>query len=536
MHEPIIVPRLNENDDDVQLVEFLVSGGKHVERDDPLFLVETSKAIVEITAEREGYVHWLTDAGREVPMPSTIGLIGDSLEELRQVAATLESDLPAASAASGGRHGEGPTATRAARELAADLGVELQHIAVHGIIRESHVRELAGLAPGGRTPSPSSLSDTRPRPTSSTEEAEPPGKVDEVFLSQLRESPEEFGQLPSDEKVSLYRKHGALMGDNIQLGKGTVLDAQFIELGNDTVLREGIQVRCRRFSIGQLGVVGDDCRFFCRDFLAGDVVTIRWNVAIVDGQGGIHDCRVGDLTFIGYDCYLNTDRDVSVGERVCLAPGVRVYTHRKWLDATDGYPFAYAPVVISDRCWLGPVSMVLPGVTLGEGVTLMAHAVAVNNAPAGALLAGSPATVILADQKAQVSSDRLSQILTEILGGSADTLERQGWALSPEHRDGCVWAGRIHNDAESALILVAESGGASELLDPEERIVLVLKGRGDRVELRPGITVFDLQTKQVRGNRDAVSDAVRNLFYDRYGVLFEPRLWRHGCRIHETSY
>ena len=100
MHEPIIVPRLNENDDDVQLVEFLVSGGKHVERDDPLFLVETSKAIVEITAEREGYVHWLTDAGREVPMPSTIGLIGDSLEELREVAATLESDLPAASAAS----------------------------------------------------------------------------------------------------------------------------------------------------------------------------------------------------------------------------------------------------------------------------------------------------------------------------------------------------------------------------------------------------------------------------------------------------
>ena len=86
-----------------------------MERNDPSFPVETSKSAGEIPAEREGYVHWLTDAGREVPMPSTIGLIGDSHEELQYAAATIEPDLRATSADSQGRQGEDSTATRAAR-------------------------------------------------------------------------------------------------------------------------------------------------------------------------------------------------------------------------------------------------------------------------------------------------------------------------------------------------------------------------------------------------------------------------------------
>ena len=161
--------------------------------------------------------------------------------------------------------------------------------------------------------------------------------------------------LSSDEKVALYREHGAEIGERVTIGpqradrrRSSSRSATTPSIGEDVL------VRARRFTIGQLGQVGANCRFFCRDFVAGDVVTLRWNVAVVDGQGGIHDCRIGDLCFIAYDTYLNTDRDVTLGERVCLSPGARIYTHRKWLEALDGYPFSYAPVSIGERSWLGP--------------------------------------------------------------------------------------------------------------------------------------------------------------------------------------
>ena len=168
-------------------------------------------------------------------------------------------------------------------------------------------------------------------------------------------------------------------------------------------------VRARRFTIGQLGQIGASCRFFCRDFVAGDVVTLRWNVAVVDGQGGIHDCRIGDLCFVAYDTYLNTDRDVTLGERVCLSPGARIYTHRKWLEALDGYPFSYAPVSIGERSWLGPGALILPGVVLDAEVTVMANSVVASNAPRGALLGGVPAAVVKREQRADLDPRRTAR-------------------------------------------------------------------------------------------------------------------------------
>ena len=117
MLSSIVVPKLNENDDVVQLLELLVPEGGHVEVDERLFTVETSKASVDVVAEKTGYVHWVSQAGDTVPMPSTIGFIGASIEEAQ--AATLGSDEVSASPIAPGVEslsaGETVRATRAAR-------------------------------------------------------------------------------------------------------------------------------------------------------------------------------------------------------------------------------------------------------------------------------------------------------------------------------------------------------------------------------------------------------------------------------------
>jgi acetyltransferase-like isoleucine patch superfamily enzyme len=474
MAEPVVVPKLNENDDEVVVVS-LTEGA--VSRGQVLFEVETSKAVQEVEAEADGFPRWAAAVGDHVAVLSTIGWLFPTEADAAN-AQVSETRTEVSHAV----HSERP-ATEPARRLAAALGVDLQDIPGTGIIRESDVRALR-------------VSET------SVSETEWAGGLSDELRERMKNDAAGVAALSSDEKVALYREHGAEIGERVTIGARTLIDAEFVEIGDDTSIGEDVLVRARRFSIGQLGQIGANCRFFCRDFVAGDVVTLRWNVAVVDGQGGIHDCRIGDLCFIAYDTYLNTDRDVTLGERVCLSPGARIYTHRKWLEALEGYPFSYAPVSVGERSWLGPGALILPGVELDAEVTVMANSVVASNTPRGALLGGVPASVVKREQRADLSASQRAAIVREILEGNAEALAVLGWKL----QDGILTNGEIETP-------VAVDG---------RRITV-------------GETVFDLDARRVTGPRNAATDVIRHLLF-KYGHAFEPRLWRFGARLHETEY
>ena len=485
MATPIVVPKLNENDDEVIVVE-LADG--YIEPGQALFSVETSKAVQEVEAEAAGFVLWNAQVGDRIAVLSELGWLFATEEE--RDGWTTDPPSSEVAAPAGDR-----LATEPARRLAAELGVALDDVPGSGIVRESDVRALAD---GGGAAEPA-------------DEVPTLGRLSDELRARLREDAASIAALPSDEKIALYREHGAEIGERVALGRGTLINAQFVEIGADTSIAEDVLVRARRFTIGELGQIGASCRFFCRDFVAGDVVTLRWNVAVVDGQGGIHDCRIGDLCFVAYDTYLNTDRDVTLGERVCLSPGARLYTHRKWLEALDGYPFSYAPVSIGERSWLGPGSLILPGVVLDAEVTVMANSVVASNAPRGALLGGVPATVVKREQRAGLDAVHRAAIVREIFEGNARALAVLGWTLEPDEQADAVWAGRLWSERGDARVVV------------EGRTIVV------------GDTVFDLDARTVTGPRDGATDLVRHLLF-KYGHAFEPRLWRFGARPEETTY
>jgi acetyltransferase-like isoleucine patch superfamily enzyme len=486
MPTPIVVPKLNENDDEVVVVE-LADG--HVQPGQALFSVETSKAVQEVEAEAAGFVLWNAQVGDRVEVLAELGWLF-ATEEERDAWSPSRTAVTAAGAEpdAGGR-----PATEPARRLAEELGVAIDDVPASGIVRASDVRAFAGAS----------------EPLVVVEEPSA-GRLSDEFRERLRTDSASVAAFSSDEKVALYREHGAVIGDRVAIGRGTLIDAAFVELGADTSIGEEVLVRARRFTIGELGQVGAACRFFCRDFVAGDVVTLRWNVAVVDGQGGIHDCRIGDLCFVAYDTYLNTDRDVTLGERVCLSPGSRIYTHRKWLEALDGYPFSYAPVSIGERSWLGPGSLILPGVVLEAEVTVMANSVVASNAQRGALLGGVPATVVKRTQRAELDQAHRAAVVREIFEGNSEALGVLGWTLEPAPAGEAVWAGRLSGPEEARVVV-------------EGRTVTV------------GETVFDLDARTVHGPRNGASDVIRHLLF-KYGHVFEPRLWRFGARLDETTY
>ena len=52
------------------------------------------------------------------------------------------------------------------------------------------------------------------------------------------------------------------------------------------------------------------------------------------------------------------------------------------------------PVNIMDNVWIGADSIILPGVTIGEGAVIAAHSVVTKDVPAMVVAGGNPAQII----------------------------------------------------------------------------------------------------------------------------------------------
>ncbi len=82
MISKIIMPDLGTIGSDVTLMRWLVEPGRKVQAGQPLFLVETDKATVEVEAFREGYVRRImVEVGDTVALGSIVALIADSMDE-----------------------------------------------------------------------------------------------------------------------------------------------------------------------------------------------------------------------------------------------------------------------------------------------------------------------------------------------------------------------------------------------------------------------------------------------------------------------
>ncbi|HUW10734.1 MAG TPA: biotin/lipoyl-containing protein, partial [Anaerolineae bacterium] len=77
----ILVPPLSQTMDTVVLVQWLREVGDEVVKDEPLFIIETDKANLEIEAPASGTLQQiLAEPGADVQVRSTIGVIGSADE------------------------------------------------------------------------------------------------------------------------------------------------------------------------------------------------------------------------------------------------------------------------------------------------------------------------------------------------------------------------------------------------------------------------------------------------------------------------
>ena len=165
----------------------------------------------------------------------------------------------------------------------------------------------------------------------------------------------------------------------------------------------------RHFSINFLATPVD--RVYLR---VGDHCLINANITFESSDGYV---EIGDRTYIGVDTTIISRNSIKIGNDVTMAWGITIYDHNShsidWrqrasvvdhfyrtygtpdcFDMIDWTDVASAPIVISDRVWIGFDAVILKGVMIGEGAIVATRSVVTRDVEPYTVVAGNPAAFV----------------------------------------------------------------------------------------------------------------------------------------------
>lgn len=106
---------------------------------------------------------------------------------------------------------------------------------------------------------------------------------------------------------------------------------------------------------------------------------------------------IGDNTYLGDRAIIICRNEISIGKNCAISWDVQIADsdqHEIYLEDKLINPDTPAnKITIGDGVWIGSKCIILKGVTIGEGAIVGAGSVVTKNVPAGAIVAGIPASV-----------------------------------------------------------------------------------------------------------------------------------------------
>lgn len=111
--------------------------------------------------------------------------------------------------------------------------------------------------------------------------------------------------------------------------------------------------------------------------------------------GGAH-VHFGKNIYANFNLTLVDDTHIYVGDNTMFGPNVTLATagHPVLPELREkGYQFN-VPIHIGKNCWIGAGSVILPGVTVGDGSVIGAGSVVTKDIPSGVVAVGNPCRVL----------------------------------------------------------------------------------------------------------------------------------------------
>lgn len=535
----IVVTREDANSDYAMLVSWLVEDRVRVREDQPICVIETTKAVTELVAPAGGVLVRLQAEGTEVAFGTRIALVAEDEHAAEQAAeramagphavpvgATQDDAAPPV-------EGAAARISRPARRLAEQHGLDLQALAARGgFIGTEEVEALLR----GREDVPVAAfpgSDrvclggvTLPAVLAGSKDL---GRLDPAFYEEIRRDPGALAELPSGERIARYREHGAEIGDGVRLGRRTVLVAPRIVLGAESVIGDDGTVRCEEaFLAGRLVQFGPRLELTCRFAAIGDGTYAGRDIRV--GGGGRFDpwasLVLGDGVFLGDELFMNPCRPIVIGREAFVTQRTMMVTHNIGHSVLEGFENRFAPIVVEDRAQVGMATVVYAGARIGREATIGSGSYVVSGIPSGKLAMGCPARVV-GDARRRVDSRERARIAREMVQEFRELLSAK--SLRVEETEHGTTGFTVHDGSARRVLLLAEDGAALPVMPgegAEEVVVWQLGGPVDG-QRAPATCRFDLVGRQVAGDAGRLAEASRE-FLRKRGIRVEPGPWRYG--------
>ncbi|MBX5441062.1 MAG: acyltransferase [Solirubrobacteraceae bacterium] len=218
--------------------------------------------------------------------------------------------------------------------------------------------------------------------------------------------------------------------------------------------------------------------------------------------------ELGRRVRVFQDTFLNPSMPLTVGDETGLGGRSLIFTHAAWQSILEGYPIEFAPITIGRNVWLPWQVFVLPGVEIGDDVTVAAGSVVSRSIPSGSLAAGYPARVLkrAPDYPPTPPPEEQWEIARRVFRELAWFLTERGETVTASEGEGWLSLGRV------ALVRSAEVAA------PEgAEVVAALHGRPAVGE---GVTWLALLDRERGGPETDLAEAVAE-FVSRYGLRFQ---------------
>jgi acetyltransferase-like isoleucine patch superfamily enzyme len=504
----IVLTREDANTEYALVAEWLVPDRTEVTAGQPVCVVETTKATVEVESPGAGTIVQLYGEEVEVELGKTIAYIAESADELAGLDAKAEA-APAPKPAAGERK-----ATRKAVELAELHGVDLSEIDKRGFVTEKDVELLLAARRAAAQPAAgpmlSGVSTEGVSLPATFELDEADGVMDAGFLSSLDH--DEFRALSPADKVAALREAGAHIGEGVDLGEGSLVLAPRLVVEDGVRLGPRATVVCEEaFAAGELTQFGPDLELRCRRAYLGAGIWGGRSVRI--GGGGHRDpwatLTIGDLAFVGDEAFVNVCRPVLIGREVFLTMRSLIVTHNIGHSVLEGFENRFAPVVLEDRSQVGLGTVLYAGARVGAEAIVASNSYVVGEIPAGAFAIGVPAKAT-GSSKHKLSDARRLELARRFIDDLHELLALRGHAVSAIEDDG------FEIEGTRVAFTPSYRGGIAA-----PAVVLALEVGGGVPE---GVAVIDLLGRRLHGTGGVVLDSVRE-FCRKRGIKLEPGPW-----------
>ena len=390
----IVLTREDANTEFALLAEWLVEDRAKVTPGQPVCVVETTKATVEIESPGAGTLVQLYAEDVEVELGKTIAYVTETAEELASVD-VAEKEKPAPKPALDDRQ-----ATRKATELAELHGVDLGEIDKRGFITEKDVEELIArrrrLSRLSRDPfsRESRRTACRCRPHSTSTRAS--ARSSPLSSSRCEPIPTRSALSHRTRRSGRCASTAPASARASRLGEGTLVAAPRVVIEDGVRIGPRGTVVCEEVvAIGELTQFGHDLELRCRRAFLGAGIWARRSIRF--GGGGHRDpwatLAVGDLAFVGDEAFVNVCRPVLIGREVFLTMRSMIVTHNIGHSVFEGFENRFAPVVLEDRSQVGLGAVLYAGCRIGAEAIVASGSYVVGDIPAGSFAIGVPAKV-----------------------------------------------------------------------------------------------------------------------------------------------